>query len=47
MCAGALVAVLAVSLASLALAVNSSFPDVPTGHPYYVAINHLASEGVW
>ena len=45
-CAGALVAALAVSLASLALAVDSSFSDVPTGHVYYTAINHLASEGV-
>jgi len=44
--AGALVAALAVSLASLALAVNGSFPDVPASHPYYTAINHLASKGV-
>lgn len=45
-CAGALVAALAFSLASLALAVDGSFSDVPTSHVYYTAINHLASEGV-
>jgi N-acetylneuraminic acid mutarotase len=36
---------LVASLASLALAALS-FPDVPTAHPHYTAINDLASRGI-
>jgi hypothetical protein len=47
LCAGAIVALaLVVSIASLALAATSSFPDVPATHPYYEAITDLASRGV-
>ncbi len=43
---GAIIALaLVVSVASLALAAPS-FPDVPSSHPYYDAINDLASRGI-
>jgi hypothetical protein len=46
LCAGAMVvAALVVSLASLALAA-SSFPDVPSSHPYHAAITDLADRGI-
>jgi hypothetical protein len=44
---GAIVVVaLLVSIVSLALAVTTSFPDVPATHPYYTAITDLASRGI-
>jgi len=46
-CVGAIMMVaLIVSIASLALAASSSFPDVPSSHPYYVAVTDLASRGI-
>ena len=41
-----LVAILAVSLVSLALADTPSFPDVPITHPEHAAIVDLASRGI-
>jgi hypothetical protein len=44
---GAIVVVaLMVSIVSLALAVTTSFPDVPANHPYYTAVNDLATRGI-
>lgn len=44
---GALIALaLVVSVASLAVAAASGFPDVPALHPYYAAITDLASRGI-
>jgi hypothetical protein len=46
LCAGVVVLLaFVVSIVSLALAA-SSFPDVPTSHPYYTAITDLASRGI-
>jgi hypothetical protein len=46
LCVGAIVMVaLVVSITSLALAA-STFPDAPSSHPYYTAINDLASRGI-
>ena len=39
-------AALVVSIVTLALAVTADFPDVSAAHPYYQAINDLASKGV-
>ena len=45
-CVGAIVMLaLVVSITSLALAA-STFPDVPSSHPYYTAINDLGSRGI-
>ena len=47
LCVGAIVlAAVVVSVASLALATTSSFPDVPSTHPYYPAITDLASRSI-
>lgn len=43
---GVLVIALTVSAVSLALADSPSFPDVPSSHPYHVAITALAANGV-
>lgn len=44
---GALIALaLVVSVASLAVATTSGFPDVPPLHPYHAAITDLASRGI-
>ena len=37
---------LVVSVASMALAVAPSFPDVPATNPYYTAITDLAGRGI-
>lgn len=37
---------LVVSVVSLAVAAPTSFPDVPSSHPYYAAINHLADRSI-
>ncbi len=42
----ALVIALTVSAVSLALADTTGFSDVPSSHPYYVAVNALAEQGV-
>jgi len=41
-----LVIALTVSAVSLALADTAGFSDVPSSHPYYVAVNALADQGV-
>ena len=47
LCVSALVlAAILVSIVSLALAVTTSFPDVPASHPYYAAITNLASRSI-
>ena len=43
---GAVVLAMIVSLASLAVASSTSFPDVSTSHPYYTAISDLASRDI-
>jgi hypothetical protein len=47
LCVGFLVvAAVTTSLATLALAATSAYPDLPAGHPYYQAVTELASRGV-
>jgi hypothetical protein len=41
-----LIVAIVISVVSFAFAVTTSFPDVPSGHPYYAAITELASRGI-